>query len=265
MWKQISTCWTSHRVLFPRLKMYAVIHDEMLKSLEHLDADTKGKIVMAYIEYQINWVEPSKDDLLVYSIFKSKQFDLDSIKSRAEVARENGKKWGRPRKDLSVENKSKTKKTQQNPTITQANPSITQKNQDKEKEKEKEKENNIKIIDNKLSITEDKSSDNITWDINNLISELKELSNEMWIAYENKDERNFSKHILTAKTYWEFCSKINQTRSEFAKNIMKASVMIWYWKWPCSWPKAIYQNYVEVYNLSRKEQIKQQKNKIYSF
>jgi hypothetical protein len=52
---------------------------------------------------------------------------------------------------LPVENKSKTKKTQQNPTITQANPSITQKNQDKEKEKEKE--NNII-----LSSNEDKSA-----------------------------------------------------------------------------------------------------------
>ena len=137
--EQISTCWTSHRVLFQRLgKMYAVIHDEMLNSLSHLDAVTKSKVVLAYVEYQINWTEPSQDDLLVYSIFKAKQFDLDSTKSRAEVARENWKKWGRPRKDLSDSNLQKTKKTQENPTQTKQKPKETQKNQEKEKEKEKE-------------------------------------------------------------------------------------------------------------------------------
>jgi len=121
--------------------MYAVIHDEMLNSLSHLDAVTKSKVVLAYVEYQINWTEPSQDDLLVYSIFKAKQFDLDSTKSRAEVARENWKKWGRPRKDLSDSNLQKTKETQQNLTETKNKPNETQKNQEKEKEKEKEKEN----------------------------------------------------------------------------------------------------------------------------
>lgn len=121
--------------------MYAVIHDEMLNSLSHLDAVTKSKVVLAYVEYQINWTEPSQDDLLVYSIFKAKQFDLDSTKSRAEVARENWKKWGRPRKDLSDSNLQKTKETQQNPTETKNKPNETQKNQEKEKDKEKEKEN----------------------------------------------------------------------------------------------------------------------------
>ena len=33
--------------------MYAVIHDEMLNSLSHLDAVTKSKVVLAYVEYQI--------------------------------------------------------------------------------------------------------------------------------------------------------------------------------------------------------------------
>ena len=121
--------------------MYAVIHDEMLNSLSHLDAVTKSKVVLAYVEYQINWTEPSQDDLLVYSIFKAKQFDLDSTKSRAEVARENWKKWGRPRKELTNSNLQKTKETQQNPTETKNKPNETQKNQEKEKEKEKEKEN----------------------------------------------------------------------------------------------------------------------------
>ena len=88
------------------------------------------------------------------------------------------------------------------------------------------------------------------------LTELKELANSLWIAYDKKDERNLSKHILTAKEFGEFAWKLNQTPVELAKNIMLASVKIWYWKWACNWPKAIYQNYADVYNktvaMSRK-------------
>jgi hypothetical protein len=55
------------------------------------------------------------------------------------------------------------------------------------------------------------------------------------------------------------------SRVEFAKNILRASVVINYRKWPCSWPMSIYQNYSEVYNKTLQEQAKKQKNKIYSF
>lgn len=95
---------------------------------------------------------------------------------------------------------------------------------------------------------------NITSDINNLISELKDLTKELWIAYENKNERNFAKHILTAKDFGEFAEWIWMSRVEFAKNILRASVVINYRKWPCSWPMSIYQNYSEVYNKTRQQQ-----------
>jgi hypothetical protein len=44
------------------------------------------------------------------------------------------------------------------------------------------------------------------------------------------------------------------SRVEFAKNILRASVVINYRKWPCSWPMSIYQNYSEVYNKARQQQ-----------
>lgn len=224
--------------------MYALVHEDMLKEIEHLDQETQGKVVLAYVNYQLYWVEPSKEDVLVYSIFKAKQFNLNQTKTKAEVARENGKKWGRPRKELSVENKSKTKKTQAKPNH---NPEQTQKNQDI---------NNINNNILSISNTESKDSDtnNITNSINNLISELKDLTKELWIAYENKNERNFAKHILTAKDFWEFAEWIWMSRVEFAKNILRASVVINYRKWPCSWPMSIYQNYSEVYNKTRQQQ-----------
>jgi hypothetical protein len=89
---------------------------------------------------------------------------------------------------------------------------ITENNRNKQKKTHEEIRSNIEdirsnkednnIIDNKLSITESKDSDtNITSNINELISELKDLTKEYGIAYENKNERNFAKHILTAKDF----------------------------------------------------------------
>ena len=124
--------------------MYATIHDEMLESIKHLDEATQGKVMLAYIKYQIYWEEPSNEDVLVYSIFKAKQFDLDSTRTRAEINRENGMKWWRPRKVLWGENRVKTEITENNPTETETKPKETQKNQEKEKEKEKENKKEIK-------------------------------------------------------------------------------------------------------------------------
>lgn len=102
-------------------------------------------------------------------------------------------------------------------------------------------------------------------EINDLILELKETASQIWIAYDAKDERNFWKHICSAREFWAFASKIWQTRIEFSKNIMLASAKIWFWKWVCSWPKSIYQNYVEVYNLTLQKSAKQTKTSIPSF
>lgn len=88
-------------------------------------------------------------------------------------------------------------------------------------------------------------------DINLLIKELKDFCNKNWISYDKEDERKFWKHIMTAKEYWEFCESIKQDRIQFALNVLKASIKINYWKWVCSWPKKIYQNYSEVYNQTK--------------
>lgn len=220
------------------------------------DTELQAKYFMALCEYGLDGKTP--DDPLVDALLTSAMHSID----KTDEISEQKSNYMKGNKN-AVKNFEKVSKQR-----------ITENNRNKQKKTHEEIRSNIEVIrsnkedninNNILSITESKDSESITKDINNLITELKELSNEMWIAYENKEERNFCKHILTAKAYWEFCLQINQTRTEFAKNVMRASIMINYWKWPCSWPKAIYQNYAEVYNLAKKEQIKQQKNKIYSF
>lgn len=95
-------------------------------------------------------------------------------------------------------------------------------------------------------------------EINDLILAIKEECNRLWVAYVKKKERNFSQLILTSKDYWELCEKLWMSRKEFALNVLRASVAIWYFKWACSWPMRIYENYAEVYNLTKQ---KSEKNK----
>ena len=104
------------------------------------------------------------------------------------------------------------------------------------------------------------------WDkeINDLIDQIKQECDLLGIAYDKQDDRNFARHILTAKEYWAFCEKIWQSRVEFAINILRASVGINYWK-ICSWPMLIYKNYVGVYNETLKYKAKNSKNLIQSF
>lgn len=96
-----------------------------------------------------------------------------------------------------------------------------------------------------------KKEKEITVAINWLISDIKSICNDYGVAYDNTRDRQFAKHILTAKEYWEFCEKIGQWRIEFAENVLIASIKINYWKWPLAWPMKIYQNYADLYNQAK--------------
>ena len=69
--------------------MLARIHDEMRDSLNHLDDVSRAKVICAYVDYQLHGTEPSKDDLLVYTAFKTKQFDLDIVIKDIKASIEN--------------------------------------------------------------------------------------------------------------------------------------------------------------------------------
>ena len=119
-------------------------------------------------------------------------------------------------------------------------------------------ENNNSLSINNLDLKEKEKScakkeKEITVEINNLLEKIKNTCNELWVAYDKTKDRMFAKHILTAKEYWEFCESIKQDRVEFALNILKASVVINYWKWPLTWTMKIYQNYADVYNQTKQK------------
>ena len=118
--------------------MLARIHEEMLEWLEHLDENTQWKVLLAYVKYQLYWTEPSQDDILVYSIFKAKKFDLDAIKGDIIASIENWKKGWRPKKTFKNLNEPKQTKTKPKTNLSES-----------EKEKEQEKEQDIVEKENK--------------------------------------------------------------------------------------------------------------------
>lgn len=115
-----------------------------------------------------------------------------------------------------------------------------------------EKNNEMALLDinkekEKSSAKKEKES---FWnvEINEFIEKIREKCNSLWIMYDKTKEREFSRHILTAREFWENSTKCWMTRTDFSINILIASIKIWYFKWPCNWPMKIYQNYADVYN-----------------
>lgn len=236
--------------------MLARIHEEMVESLKHLDQNTQWRILLAYINYQLYDIEPSSEDILVYTIFKAKQFDLDSIKNDIKSSIENGKRGWRPQKNFKNSSKPKHNLKKPNHILKEPNHNLTKPEQEQEKEQEKEKENNIlsPIGDNSGADLEEKEYWNSQ--INSLIKDIKECCSEMGVAYDKTKERLYAKQILTSKDYGSLCEKINQWRVEFALNILRASEMINYRRGVCSGPMTIYKYYADVYNATMQKKWK---------
>lgn len=237
--------------------MLARIRNEMLENIEHLEKVTQGLVVLAIANYEIYGIEPDKTDGDVYTIFRQIKKDLDREIKDIKASQSNGKSGWRPKKtyqkpkrnlsETQTKPKTNLKETYEKPNenLNELAEVWTVENVEQVSEKN---DNSVLLYNNILNNNITEISNNITRYINYIIQELKKTANEIWIAYEKKDERNFCKHILTAKDYWELAEKTGLDRLEFAKSIMRASVVIKYRKGACSWPKAIYQNYVEVYN-----------------
>lgn len=92
--------------------------------------------------------------------------------------------------------------------------------------------------------------------INELISQIRWVCENQWIMYNKDMERQFAKHILTAKEFWENAEKCWMDRVKFALSIIYMSIQIKYFKWACNWPKSIYQNYADIYNQYKQKAIK---------
>lgn len=218
------------------------------------------KIFLACAEYMFEDIEPQWLTEQEKVLFESLRIRMDNQKKKS-FAWSCSHWWWRPKKTTEIE----TKKQHKNNTKTTEQTTKKQEDKDKEEDKDKDKDISIRENNNINVITETEVSEYWKKEINELIFLLKQEANHLWIAYDTTKERYFAKFILTAKEFWNFCEKIWQKRVECAINIMKASIHINYWKWICSWPMKIYQNYSDVYNETLKFKNKNSKNLIPSF
>lgn len=210
------------------------------------------KLLVSFVEYMFEDIEPTWLNSIEQTLRNSLVERMDGWKIKSDAwslwwSKSRG--WWRPKKqaEQQTENKQKTNK--------KTNKKQAKNNQDKDKEEDKDieqdKENKI------LSSYEDNSeADYWKKEINSVIEWIKAECNKLWVAYEKTMEREFAKHIATAKEFGNFCEKIWQDRLQFAINVLRASIQIKFWKWVCAWPKAIYQNYAEVYNETMKQKAK---------
>lgn len=213
-----------------------IFYNSFYKAISDLPSENRLELYEAIAQYSFDFVEPTNLTWISNTMWKLIKPQLDANNKRFL---DWSKGWRPSKKTSGFQNEITSGFENKKP-------------KEKEKVKEKEKENI-------LSSNEDNSEAEY-WnkEINNLIWELKEQCDKLWVAYEKTKEREFAKHILSAKDYWEFADKIWQNRIEFAKNIITASCQLKY-KFICAWPKSIYQHYAEIYNefIKNKPKIKQ--------
>lgn len=242
------------------MKKTFIFYADRQDYLEVLNTDEKACLLDALVQYH-NWIDPEIIWWVVYIRPRIKKQIDENIKKYEEVCEKRKESWKlgwRPvnkQKNQMVSDKSKWKQKNLENDNDNVNENIVS--------KDTTIPNGIDNIPNSL----DNSSLSIPpiptlspkrSDIDELIAELKDECDKQWIAYEKKMDRQYAKHILDAKEYWEFVTKVWQDRVKFAINVLRASVMIKYFKWACSWPMSIYQNYSEVYNQAKMKSTKKE-------
>jgi hypothetical protein len=88
-----------------------------------------------------------------------------------------------------------------------------------------------KEIDTTIVVTEQAlKPDNRNQDIQKLIYHIKEFCSSRSIIYDSTDERNFAKHITTAKDFGEISDKLGKTRIEMALSIIELAESDKFWR-----------------------------------
>lgn len=235
-----------------------IFYNDWKDYVDQMNREEAGIFLKAILSYQ-NGDPPDLDWWIKFIRGRiKKQLDEDNKKREEEVEkrRNAGRKWGLTRASNAKQNKAGAWNSRQ---VLRKNKKIKQIQADNDNVNENDNErNNTSITEAKASETTNKGNT----EINNLVKVLKETAENLWIAYDKTRDRQFGRHICTAIEFGSFAEKIGQNRVEFAKNVMIASLKIWYWKGACAWPKAIYQEYSAVFNEAQK---KSKKNEIPEF
>ena len=233
--------------------MLARIHEEMLDSLKHLDEQTQGLVLLAYVNYQLYGIEPSQDNVLVYSIFKAKKFDLDGCRKDVEASVNNWKKGGRPKK--SYEN---LKKPKRNLNETQEKPNGNLRETEKEIEIDKEKEIENKNINNLTVINEAKASYGDK-NINECMELIKRFNGGI-VNGSDANQRRYAKNLIAKLEKLESVQKWDFTRQKVLETILQIVSQNRFYSTKIGSPELIYYNLASLMQACKEAAVKTQIN-----
>lgn len=235
-----------------------IIRKKYRNQIQKLSDRQQADLLRCMFSYQIEWKYECDD----WAVCMLLDIMIDERKNDDEKYQEVCDK--NRQIALEREEKKRLKKEQEEHGQHERAPSCT--NVTKSTDNDSDYDSDILITNNLISTNVDiEQSSKWNPDINNLISQIKQMCLGLGLAYDKQKDRQFAKHILTAKEYWEFAEKIWMDRVTFALNVLKASFQIKFRKGICTWPMKIYQNYADVYNETLKQHAKNQKNLIQSF
>jgi len=144
--------------------------------------------------------------------------------------------------------------------ITNEQPTSNQRATTIQESKEGNKERNIVNSNIEISISKEVVKKWPLQEITQAIEEIKSFCREHQIIYDSTDERIFTKHILTAREFWELAEQFKKSRVELALFIIFLAEQDKFWRWKICWPKTIYIQRSKILNSARADYIEKTKN-----
>jgi hypothetical protein len=88
-------------------------------------------------------------------------------------------------------------------------------------------------------------------DYASLTDSIKEVCKSQGWAYDGTQEKNFARHILTAKDFSAQAETVGLSPQEYAIQIVRASALLDFWAGKVTGPKAIYKQHSKIYNAAK--------------
>lgn len=222
-------------ILMDKQKSFVMYYD-MLWQLLKLTDEEAGRLLKAIYIYKTSGEIVEMDrllDLIFEPIRNTLDRDMEKWEKYIEKQQENGKKWGRPKKE------------NENPSLTQKTQAFSQKPKKADSVSvnvnvnDSESDSEINTNSKELVISNDKRDKSI----DNIIDTIKKALKDNWLVYTSwKQERNRAKNISQNKELKEIADESGRSveetiyaivqlshQSQYAKKINNA--VDFYYKW----------------------------------
>lgn len=246
----------SHRVgtidIMSDKKSFILYHD-MWWQLSHLTDEELGQVTRAIFVYSQEWQIIDLPRMLKI-VFEGIRSSLDRSNSQWQEERkkraEAWKLWGLAKASNAKQSQAKVRNAKQKLANLADSVSVSE-------------PVSVSVTNLNSTIVESEQAlnpDNRNHDIQTLIYHIRKYCSDRNIIYDSTDDRNFARHITTAKDFWEIADKLWKTRIETAVAIIELAEMDKFWRGKICWPKSIYQNRAKILNNGRATFMNQTQN-----